>query len=113
MEEKEPKLEQQPKAEPIVLTELDKSVDKVDFSKLSEGDQFQVATRYLNDLCAITKSNLQITADLYVLLEFICEKLGIDVRKKKMELARRIKAQQEENIKAAKEELIKASQKRA
>ena len=96
-------LEQQPTQ--IVLTELDKSGDKVDFSKLPEGDKFQVTTRYLNELCAISKSNLQITADLYVLLEFICEKLGIDVKAKKLELARKIKAQQEENEKALKEQL--------
>ena len=107
--ENEPKKEQKQ----IVLKELDKSTDKVDFSKLKKGDQFQVLTRYMNDLCAITKSNLQIIADLYVLLEFICAKMGIDVRKLKAEMAKSIKQQQDQNIKAAKEELEQAAKKQA
>lgn len=94
----------------IVLTELDKTTDKVDFSKLPEGDKFQVLCRYLNDVCSINKSTLQIMADLYVLMEFICEKLGIDVKKKKMELARQIKANMEQNIKESKKQLKKVAQ---
>ena len=94
----------------IVLTELDKTTDKVDFSKLPEGDKFQVLCRYLNDVCSINKSTLQIIADMYVLLEFICEKEGIDVRKKKMELARQIKANMEQNIETSKKELKKVAQ---
>ena len=94
----------------IVLTELDKTTDKVDFSKLPEGDKFQVLCRYLNDVCSINKSTLQIIADMYVLLEFICEKEGIDVRKKKMELARQIKANMEQNIEESKKQLKKVAQ---
>lgn len=94
----------------IVLTELDKTTDKVDFSKLPEGDKFQVLCRYLNDVCSINKSTLQIIADMYVLLEFICEKEGIDVKKKKMELARQIKASMEQNIEESKKQLKKVAQ---
>lgn len=94
----------------IVLTELDKTTDKVDFSKLPEGDKFQVLCRYLNDVCSINKSTLQIIADMYVLLEFICEKEGIDVKKKKMELARQIKANMEQNIEESKKQLKKVAQ---
>ena len=102
-------LEQEPKQ--IVLTELDKSSDRVDFSKLSEGDKFQVTTRYLNDLCSITKSTLQIVADAYILLEFICEEKGINVKAKKLELARKMKAQMEENEKQLKKQLKAVSKK--
>lgn len=97
-----------PKNEQIVLTELDKSKDRVDFSKLSEGDKFQVLTRYLNDVCSIAKSQLQITADGYILLEFICEKLGIDVKAKKEELTKKIQEQYERAEREAKEALQKA-----
>ena len=93
------------KQEQIVLTELDKQNDAVDFSQLPEGDKFQVLTRYLNDICSINKSTLQIVADLYVLMEFMCEKEGIDVRKKKLELAQKIKAQMDKDIKESKEQL--------
>lgn len=107
------KVEEQKNPTQIVLTKLDKTQDAVDFSGLSEGDKFQVLTRYLNDICSINKSTLQIVADLYVLMEFLCEQAGIDVRKKKLELARKIKAQQEQNIKLAKEQLKKAAKKQA
>ena len=93
------------KKEQIVLKELDKQNDAVDFSQLPEGDQFQVLTRYLSDICSINKSTLQIVADLYVLLEFICEKEGIDVRKKKQELAQKIKAQMDKDIEQSKKQL--------
>lgn len=99
---------EQPKKQ-IVLEELDKSNDAVDFSKLPEGDKFQVLTRYLSDVCSINKSTLQIVADLYVLLEFICEKMGIDVKAKKQELARKIKAQMEQDLEQSKKELKKAA----
>lgn len=94
---------------PIILTELDKSTDKVDFSQLNEGDKFQVLCRYLNDVCSINKSTLQIVADLYVLLEFICEHEGIDVKAKKQELARKIKEQMDLDIENSKKELKKAA----
>ena len=94
---------------PIILTELDKTTDKVDFSQLPDGDKFQVLCRYLNDVCSINKSTLQIVADLYVLVEFICEEKGIDVKGKKQELAKRIKQQMELNIENSKKELKKAS----
>lgn len=93
----------------VILTELDKSNDKVDFSRLPEGDKFQVLCRYLNDVCSINKSTLQIVADIYVLLEFVCEKMGIDVKKQKMELARKIKGQMEQNIEDSKEQIEKAA----
>lgn len=93
----------------IVLKELDKSIDRVDFSQLPEGDKFQVLIRYFNDMCSLNKSSLQIMADLYVLMEFICEHLGIDVKKKKMELARQIKAQMDKNIEESKKELKEVS----
>lgn len=108
--ENEPKKEQR---KPIVVKELDKSTDKVDFSKLKKGDQFQVLTRYLNDVCAINKSTLQIVADMYVLMEFICAKMGIDVKKLKAEIAKSLKQQQDQNIKVAKEELEQAAKKQA
>ena len=94
---------------PIILTELDKTTDKVDFSQLPDGDKFQLLCRYMNDVCSINKSTLQILADVYVLLEFICEKEGINVKAKKMELAKKIKAQMEENIEKSKKELTKGA----
>ena len=94
---------------PIILTELDKSTDKVDFSQLNDGDKFQVLCRYLNDVCSINKSTLQIVADLYVLLEFICEHEGIDVKAKKQELARKIQEKMDLDIENSKKELQKAS----
>lgn len=94
---------------PKIIDELPKTPGEVYFGKLSEDDKFQLVTRYLNDICSINKSTLQITADLYVLLEFICEKLGIDVKAKKQELARKIKAQMDEKIEKSKEELKKSA----
>lgn len=105
MEEEKKVLET--KAEPIIIKELPKGEGEVYFGELPENDKFQVLTRYLNDLSSITKSTLQIMADLYVLMEFVCENMGIDVKAKKQELARRIKAQMDENIKKSKEELEK------
>lgn len=96
---------EQPK--PIVIDELDKTGDKVDFSKLNEGDRFQLTTRYLNEVCSITKSTLQIVADIYILLEFICEDKGINVKAKKLELAERVRAQMEENEKKLKRAMKK------
>ena len=93
------------KKEQIVLKELDKQNDAVDFSQLPEGDKFQVLTRYLSDICSINKSTLQIVADLYVLMEFLCEEKGIDVQKKKMELAKKIKAQMDKNLEESKKQL--------
>lgn len=93
------------KQEQIVLKELDKQNDAVDFSQLPEGDKFQVLTRYLNDVCSINKSTLQIVADLYVLMEFICENMGIDVKAKKLELAKKIKAQMDKDLEKSKEQL--------
>ncbi len=96
---------------PKVIEHLDRRPGEVDFSKLDEEDYKQLLVRYLNDVCSINKSTLQILADLYVLVEFLCENSGIDVKAKKMELARKIKAQMEENIKKSKEQLVKAAQK--
>lgn len=78
-------------------------------SGLDDDDKYQVFIRYMNDICSISKSNLQIIADLYVLIEFICEKMGIDVRAKKMELAENIRKQMEKNIENSKEQIKKAS----
>lgn len=89
----------------VVVEELERFDNEVDFSKLSEGDKFQLVTRYFNDICSITKSVLQIVADQYVLVEFICKKLGIDVKAEKQELVKKYKAQMEENIKKGKEAL--------
>lgn len=100
-------MENEQKKQPIVVEKLDKTPDKVDFSKLDEGDKFQLLVRYLNELCSINKSNLQITADLNILIKFICEKLGIDVKAKKIELTEKIRAQQEQQEKALKEQLEK------
>lgn len=88
-----------------VIESLERGDGEVDFSKLPDGDKFQLLTRYLNELCSITKSLLQIMADEYVLTEFICKNLGIDVKHEKAELAKKIKAQMEENIQKSKEQL--------
>ena len=80
-------------------------------SGLNDDDKYQVFIRYMNDICSISKSNLQIIADLYVLIEFICEKMGIDVRAKKHELAKKIKEQMDKNIADGKKELENASKK--
>lgn len=89
----------------VVVKELERFNGEVDFSKLSDGDKFQLVTRYFNDLCAITKSVLQITADQYVLIELICKKMGIDVKAEKQELVKKYKAQMDENIRKGKEAL--------
>lgn len=96
------------KPEQIVLKELDKSNDRVDFSKLSNGDKFQVLTRYLNDLCSMEKSMLQIVADQYILIEFMCKKMGIDVKAEKEELTKKIQEQFEQTERAAKQALAQA-----
>lgn len=89
----------------LVVEKLDRFDGEVDFSKLNEGDKFQLLTRYFNDLCAITKSVLQITADQYVLIELICKKMGIDVKAEKQALVKKYKAQMDENIRKGKEAL--------
>ena len=89
----------------VVIDKLERAEGEVDFSKLNDADKFQLLCRYFNDLCSITKSLLQIQADQYVLVEFICKNLGIDVKKEKQELAKKIKAQMEENIQKSKEQL--------
>lgn len=75
------------------------------FDKLTDGEKFQVLTRYLGDIAAFNQSQLQINADLYILMEFVCEKMGIDIKAKKQELVKRYKADQEEQLKQIKEEL--------
>lgn len=104
----EKELEQNP---PKRLQKLDLRPGEFYFGDLSEDEKYQVFIRYFNDICSINKSTLQIVADLYVLLEFICENMGIDVKAKKMELARNIKAQMKENMEKSKEELKNAAKK--
>ena len=94
----------------VIIEELERGEGEVDFSKLNDGDKFQLLTRYLNDICSITKSMLQITADQYVLIELVCKKLGIDVKAEKQELVKKYKAQMEENIQKSKKELERLSQ---
>ena len=94
----------------VIIEELERGEGEVDFSKLNDGDKFQLLTRYLNDLCSITKSMLQITADQYVLFELVCKKLDIDVKAEKQELVKKYKAQMEENIQKSKQELERLSQ---
>ena len=94
----------------VIIEELERGEGEVDFSKLNDGDKFQLLTRYLNDICSITKSMLQITADQYVLIELVCKKLGIDVKAEKQELVKKYKAQMEENIQKSKQELERLSQ---
>lgn len=96
-----------------IIEHLERGNGEVDFSKLNDGDKFQLLTRYLNELCSITKSLLQIMADEYVLTEFICKNLGIDVKSEKAELARRIKAQMDENLQKSKEQLENLSEQKA
>lgn len=89
----------------LVVEKLERNDGEVDFSKLSEGDKFQLLTRYLNDMCSINKSILQITADAYVLLELVCKAMGIDVKAEKAALVKKYKAMMDENIKKSKEAL--------
>lgn len=97
----------------LVVEELERNDGEVDFSKLSKGDKFQLLTRYLNDICSITKSMLQITADQYVLIELICKKIGIDVKAEKQELVKKYKAQMEEDFRKSKEALESLSENKA
>ena len=97
----------------LVVENLERNDGEVDFSKLSEGDKFQLLTRYLNDICSITKSMLQITADQYVLIELICKKIGIDVKVEKQELVKKYKAQMEEDFRKSKEALESLSENKA
>jgi len=106
-EKKEKVVAEQPKQ--IVLYELDKSKDKVDFSNLKSGDQFQVLTRYLNDMCSFTRSILQIVADQEVLTEFIAKKLGVDIQAERQKMVEQMQKQMEENERKIKEELEKAA----
>ena len=99
--------QQQPKQ--IVLYELDKSKDRVDFSKLPQGDQFQVLTRYLNDMCSFARSTLQIAADTEVLLEFIAKKLGINIAEERQKLVAEMQKKMEEQEKLVKEAMAKAA----
>ena len=94
--------------QPKIIEKLDFGPGEIVFSKLDDGERFQVITRYLNDICSITKSMLQITADQYVIIEFLCKKLGVDVAKEKRELAEKIQKQQEEELSKVKEEIKKA-----
>lgn len=98
----EEELKQNP---PKHLQKLDLRPGEIYFGELTEDEKYQVLIRYLNDNNSINKSTLQIVADLYVLMEFICEKMGIDVKTKKMELARKMKAQIEKNIEDSKKAL--------
>ena len=104
-EEYKKALEENP---PKIIEKLDFGPGEIVFSKLHYGERFQVITQYLNDICSITKSMLQITADQYVIIEFLCKKLGIDVAKEKRELAEKIQKQQEEELSKVKEEIKKA-----
>jgi uncharacterized FlgJ-related protein len=97
----------------VVIDQLERGDGEVDFSKLNDGDKFQLLTRYLNDICSITKSMLQITADQYVLIELVCKKLGIDVKAEKQELVKKYKAQMEENIQKSKEALESLAENKA
>jgi hypothetical protein len=95
-------LKEQP---PIYIDELLLKPNEIVFSKLDEGERFQVLTRYLNDLCTFTKSILQITADQYILIELLCKKQGIDVKAEKQAIAKRIKEQMDTNIEKSKEQI--------
>lgn len=98
----EQELKQNP---PKIITELERRPGEVDFSQLSDGDFRQLMTRYFNDMCAINKSTLQIVADLYVIIEIIAEQMGINVKAKKMELARKYKEQIDKNIEESKQNI--------
>jgi len=98
----EQELKQNP---PKIITELERRPGEVDFSQLSDADFRQLMTRYFNDVCAINKSTLQIIADLYVVIEFIADKMGINVKAKKMEMARKYAKQIEENIEKSKQDI--------
>lgn len=93
------------KQKPVFINELEYGEGEVVFSHLNEGDKFQLLARYLNDNCSFLKSILQVTADLYVLVEFICANMGIDVQKAKKELAEKYKKEMEEKLKKSKEQL--------
>lgn len=90
---------------PKIITELPRRAGEIDFSQLSDADFRQVMVRYFNDLCSINKSTLQIIADLYVIMEFVAENMGIDVKAKKMELANRIREQMDKNIEDVKKQM--------
>lgn len=79
------------------------------FDKLTDGEKFQVITRYLGDIAAFNSSILQIIADSYVLMEFVCESMGIDVKAKKQELVKKYKEQQENQLKEIKDKLTKTA----
>ena len=97
------------KKEPIFIKELEYGQDEVVFKDLSDGDKFQLTARYLNDICAFLKSILQVVADEYVLVEFICQKMGIDVRKAKALLAEHYKKEMEEKLAKSKKDLEEVS----
>lgn len=97
------------KKQPIFIDKLEYGEDEVVFKDLSEGDKFQLTARYLNDICAFLKSILQVVADEYVLVEFICSKMGIDVKKMKTLLAEHYKKEMEEKLAKSKKELEEVS----
>lgn len=102
------KYEEELKANPPkVINELPKKPGEIVFSELKEGDRFQVLTRYLSDIATMLRSLVQLQADEYVLTEFICEKLGIDVKKKKQELVKKLMGDMDKKIEDSKQELEK------
>ena len=94
---------------PFYLDALPLKPGEIVYSKLSEEERFQVLTRYLGDICVFTKSQLQIIADQYILIEFLCKKLGVDVKAEKAELTKQLKLQKEQELEKSKQDLINAA----
>lgn len=87
------------------ISELEERPGEVWFDKLTDGEKFQVMTRYFNDFGATLQSTLKIVADLYVLIEIWCKKNGIDVEAERTELLKMYQAASDQELKDSIEKL--------
>lgn len=102
MENYEKELKENP---PIEVEELPKRPGELWFASLSDGEKFQLVTRYLNDIAVFNKNDTLLLAQIVNLLKYICEHLGIDVAKKEKETTAKMKKVIEDNIEEAKQKL--------
>lgn len=84
---------------------LERFDGEVDFSKLSREDLIQLAVRYSNDICIYLKNIVLFNAQQAEMLQWLCEKNGIDVKKKRQEVAKLLSKQLDEQTDEIKEQI--------
>jgi hypothetical protein len=90
---------------PIEISELQINPGEVVFSKLSQGEQFQVTTRYLNDICTYLKNITFFEMKSNQYLKWLCEQQGVDIKAKEKETTEKLKAQMDAQLQASKDKL--------